>query len=208
MVNLPVAMSSKNHDSLPEQPSGASIHARVCLAWSCGGNLGCCELMCAPATPCLTSAPHRAPLPLWGFYILSAPSSTKFLHLGWWEVRDGTSPCVLSVTYTACFDQFSALPTQKLLWPERRAAQVYTHKHKCLASFPAAQAFSKTTADSTIGPVISPVRGFSVSLNPSCYASLISNQQVTGCSYNHHATIASVGISCQHVSIEICSAQH
>lgn len=184
------------------------VSTLVCLTWSCGGNLGCCELMCAPVTSSLTSAPHRASIPVRGFYILSAPSSTKFPHLGWWEVRDGTSPWALSITYTPCFDQFSALPMQKLLWPERRAVQVYTYKQKCLGSFPAAQAFSKTTADSTIGPVISPVRGFSVALNPFCYASLISNQQVTGCSYNHHATIASVGTSCQHVSIEICSVQH
>lgn len=97
---------------------------------------------------------------------------------------------------------------KKLLWPKQRAAQIYTYKQKCLGSFLAAQAFSKTTADSTKGPVISPVRGFSAALNPSCYARLISNHKVTGCSYNHRATIVSMGTSCQHVSIEICSIQH
>lgn len=148
--------------------------------------------------------------PCMGFYVLSAPSSTKFPHLGWWEVRDGTSPAEHSVLFTLRVLTSSLhypLPAQKETSLTRaRAAQICAYKQKW--NFLAAQAFSKTTADSTRGPVISPVRGFSVALNPPCYASLISKHRVTGCSYNHHATIASVSTSCQHVSIEICSVQH
>ena len=150
--------------------------------------------------------------PCTGFYVLSAPSSTKFPHLGWWEVRDGTSPAEHSVLFTLRVLTSSLhypSPAQKETSLTRaRAAQICAYKQKCLGNFLAAQAFSKTTADFHQRACDLPVRGFSVALNPPSYASLISNHRVTGCSYNHHATIASVSTSCQHVSIEICSVQH